>query len=67
LVKSGKIFNTYTISKKEFEQYYDPTKGTEQLTYFITKSNEHQEKELFELINRENFTNRRLSSKMVDI
>ena len=65
LVKSGKIFNTYTISEKEFEQYYYPTEVAEQLTYFITKSNEHQVKELFELINRENFTNRRLSSEMV--
>ena len=64
-VGSNEIFSNYFIRDIESTTYYYPIEIAEQLSYHISKNNIQQIKEIFILINQENFVNRNLKSDMV--
>jgi len=64
-VKNGNVISVYKQGDKEPSKYFYPPEFAHQLTYFISKNNEDQIRQLFVILNKENFISRTLSTQMI--
>lgn len=64
-VREGHVFQCFHELKKDRSTYYFPFEMAQQLSNFITTGNKKQVREIFKLIQRENFEDRKISITLI--